>query len=74
MFYGVIPKEGLAGLVPAKPSFCWAGASQAFFWYDNDKDVNTGFRMTRLTVNQHLCRVFHKEVIPFASELPFMKH
>ncbi len=36
----VIPKEGL--------TLGWAGASQAFFWYDNNKDLKACFNMIRL--------------------------
>ena len=53
MFFAVIPKEGLGGTSPVKPSFgmtqtmkCtgwlkmfgWAGVSQAC-WYENDKHL-----------------------------------
>ena len=37
---GVIPKKGLAGLVPVIP---------AFFWYGSDKDLKSCFCRTRLS-------------------------
>ncbi len=36
--FGVMPKEGLAGLV---------SAIQAFFWYDSDKNLYTCFSVTQ---------------------------
>ncbi len=55
-----VPKEGLAGMVPAKLSFGWASASQAFFWYGNDKDLkatrggpHTCLDMVTVTMNYY---------------------
>ncbi len=70
IFVIVIPKEGLAGISPANPSFgmistivsvisyrqchinrslVWDGASQALFWYNNNKDLKIWFCMMQLS-------------------------